>query len=472
MKLITILFSLPTMAAVISLILGSATAEPKKPNFLIILADDLGSGDLSCTGSTQINTPHIDSIAAGGALCTQGYTAAPVCAPSRCGLMTGKSPAMIGNDMNLGPNLDGMDPEFHGLNVKEKTMADRLKALGYTTAVVGKWHLGEKEQFQPAQRGFDIFHGFLSGGRDYFAQNKGNGGAREIQSTLGEVPEVTYLTDDLTDAGIKIIEQCKDEPFFLFMSYNAPHTPMQATKEDLALYEYVENKKRRTYCAMVHGLDRGVGRLLESLKVNGVDQNTLVVFMSDNGGASSNSSCNAPLRAAKGTLLEGGVRTPFLVSWPGVITPGTIIESPVSALDWMPTFIHAAGGSVSEKDGLDGLDLVGVLSGKVKEPAPRDLYWRFHGVNMMRSGDLKIIDRANALPWVFDLSKDPGEQNDLFKARLEEADSLKRKLGDWVLEVPHPLYWEGDNWAKIQAKAYEKSEAAKQPADHAPSAHQ
>lgn len=444
-----------------------AQATATKPNIVILLADDLGYGDLGCTGSTQIKTPRIDSIAKEGVFCTQGYTAAPVCAPSRCGLMSGKSPARIGNDMNQAGNEPGHDPEFLGLNVKEKTMADRLKALGYTTALVGKWHMGSKPQFHPLKRGFDFFHGFLGGGHNYFPTKGKLNDIGALESNFEKPRPIAYLTDDLAQVGAEMIRAQKKQngkPLFLFMSFNAPHTPMQATEEDLADFAQISNKGRRTYCAMMKSLDRGVGVILDALKETGMDRNTIVVFMSDNGGAvGTNNSCNAPFNGKKGTLLEGGLRTPFLVRWPEHIKAGSRYDEPVTSLDLTPTFVHAAGGEVSSEEKLDGVDVLPLFHG-TNAATPRNLFWRFHGVNMLRSGDMKLISRPDRLPMMFDLKNDKVEQHDLFRSRLDEAEAMQRKLGAWFFTCPDPLYVEGFNWARIQSEEYEKDYPQQQPA--------
>ena len=259
--------------------------EKAKPNFILIVADDLGYADLSLHGSKQIPTPNIDRLAKEGVNFTQGYVSSPVCGPSRAGLMTGRNQVKFGFDNNMAENQPGFDPQFQGLPVSEKTIAERLKPLGYVSALVGKWHLGYEPHFHPLKRGFDEFWGYQGGGHDYFtSQPDGKGYLSPIECNYKTPQPITYLTDDKGDECVDFIRRHKDQPFFLFASFNAPHAPMQATEADLELFKHIKDTKRRTYCAMVHRLDVNIGRIMDALKEEGLDENTLVVFISDNGG--------------------------------------------------------------------------------------------------------------------------------------------------------------------------------------------
>jgi arylsulfatase A-like enzyme len=274
-----------------------------KPNILFILADDMGYGDSGITGSKTIRTPHLDALARSGALCTQGYVPAPVCSPSRAGLLTGRDPRRFGYQANLnqGALAYATRPELLGLPPGEHTLGDHLKAAGYRTGLVGKWHLGDGGPFHPNRRGFDHFCGMITGSHDYFPTAEKN----QLERNGAKLKEFSspYLTTFFTDEALRFIKaERKEQPWFLFLSYNAPHTPMQATEEDLALYAHIKDKKRRTYAAMMHSLDQNVGRVLKHLEDSGERKNTLVVFLSDNGGAPDNASWNGPLSSTKGTL--------------------------------------------------------------------------------------------------------------------------------------------------------------------------
>lgn len=436
-----------------------------KPNFVLIVADDLGFADLSLNGSRQIPTPHIDRLADEGVNFTQGYVSAPVCAPSRAGLMTGKNQPGFGFDNNLSTNQQGFDPEFSGLPVSEKTIAGRLQALGYVTGLVGKWHLGDKPHFHPLQRGFDEFWGYPGGGHDYFrSMPDGKGYLSPIECNYKTPQTITYITDDKGDECVDFIRRHKDQPFFLFASFNAPHAPMQATEADLELFGHIEDEKRRTYCAMVHRLDINVGRIMETIKKEGLEDKTLIVFISDNGGpCDQNASVNAPFNGQKGILLEGGIHVPFLMKWKGHLPEGKTYHHPVISLDFAPTFYELAGGKVVEEDNFDGVNLIPYLTGQAEGKPHKWLTWRFTISAAIREGGWKLIRLPDRLPVLYHLDADVSEQNDVALQNPDRTRTMLKLLGDWDVSLPHPLFLEGAEWKKRQLELYDKKYQLFQP---------
>jgi len=436
-----------------------------RPNIILIVADDLGYGDVGFNGSTQIRTPHLDGLAADGMRFTQGYVSSPVCSPSRAGLLTGRNQPRFGYDNNLAENQKGYDPEYAGLPVTEKTIADGLKPLGYVNGLLGKWHLGTRAQFHPFKRGFDVFWGFLGGGHDYFKSTpNGKGYQSPIECSYKQPEPITYITDDIGHEAVGFVKRHTDQPFFLYVSFNAPHAPMQALEEDLKLYASVKEKKRRTYCAMVHRLDVNIGAILKAVETAGMSQRTMVVFISDNGGpVDSNGSINAPLNGQKGILLEGGVRVPFVITWPGVVKPGSVYDEPVWSLDLLPTFVKAAGGTITKKQDLDGVDLRPFISGQVSGLPHETMQWRFTISAAIRSGDWKLIRLPDRLPVLYDLSKDISEQRDVALQNLPRVQSMLKDLGQWDVRLPHPVCLEGAVWKRRQLALYDREYPLTQP---------
>ena len=381
--LITVTFLLALQAV------KSWAQSSKKPNFVLIVADDLGFGDLSLNGSSQIPTPNIDRLAKDGVNFLQGYVSSSVSSPSRAGFLTGRNQVSFGHDNNIGGSQPGFDAEYLGLPLTEITIADRLKEHGYVNGLIGKWHLGDAPQFHPLKRGFDEFWGYLGGGHDYFNDKpNGTGYHSSIECNYKTPQSLTYITDDKGDECIDFIKRHKEEPFFLFASFNAPHTPMQATEADLKLFAHIKNEKRRTYCAMVHRLDLNVGRILETLESEGLDENTLVVFISDNGGpVDQNSSLNAPYRGQKGALLEGGIHVPFIMKWSGRIPAGIEYPHPVTSLDFAPTFLGEATGLEQDSIEFDGVNLIPYIIGENNSKPHESIKWRFTISAAIREGN-------------------------------------------------------------------------------------
>ncbi len=457
----------------ITLVLGSYTSQifahksEKKPNFIIILADDLGYGDVGFTGSSQIATPHIDALAGAGVTFTQAYVSAPVCGPSRAGLITGRNQVNFGFDNNPIVDLPQFKKEYVGLPVNEKTIADRLGEVGYINGLIGKWHLGDAEQFHPLKRGFHEVWTYPVGGHDYFkSETDGKGYLSPLECNYKTPDPITYITDDKGDECVDFIERHKNEPFFLFASFNAPHAPLQATEEDLKLYAHIADERRRSYCAMVHRLDVNVGKIVNELKEHNLYENTVIMFLSDNGGPVSKKgswTLNAPLRGAKGILLEGGIRVPFIMSWPAKIKAGSIYDHPVTALDITPTFVELADGSITPDDNLDGVNLFPYISGENSAKPHNDMKWRFTISASIREGDWKLIRLPDRLPMLYDLSTDIAEQNNVADQHRELMEHMLKKLGDWDITRPQVLYLEGSRFRRQQVDLYDRKYELIQP---------
>ncbi|MFV0506775.1 MAG: sulfatase-like hydrolase/transferase [Bacteroidales bacterium] len=448
----------------LSLCTCQLSAQNKKPNFIIILADDLGYGDLGITGSNQVKTPNIDRLADEGVFFKNGYVSAPVCSPSRAGLITGRNQVKFGHDNNLGSPQLGFDPAYHGMPLSETTIASHLKKLGYTTGLIGKWHLGEDSVFHPLNRGFDEMWGYVRGGHDYFkSKPSGSGYLAPIECNYKTPQKITYLTDDKGDECVDFISRHKSEPFFLYASFNAPHTPMQATEDDLKLFKHIEDKKRRIYCAMIYRLDLNVGRIVKALEDNSIADNTVVVFLSDNGGpCAQNSSLNAPYNGQKGTLLEGGIHVPFIMRWKGTLPKNTVYDRPVLSLDIAPTFFELAGGITDSSVLFDGVNLIPYITNKIATPPHDTMLWRFTISASIRKNNWKLIRLPDRLPMLYDLSKDASEQNNVALDNLEITKELLHTLGYWDVRLPHPVFLEGATWRKYQIKLYDKKYNLKQ----------
>jgi len=389
---------------------------------------------------------------------TQGYVSSPVCGPSRAGLITGRNQVEFGFDNNLATNQPGFDPEFLGLPVSERTIADRLKPLGYVSGLIGKWHLGYEDHFHPLERGFDEFWGYRGGGHDYFrSEPDGTGYLSLIESNYKIPKPITYLTDDKGDECVDFIRRHKEQPFFLFASFNAPHTPMQATEADMELYKHISDEKRRIYAAMVHRLDVNVGKIIKTLEDEGLAENTLIVFISDNGGpCDQNASINAPLNGQKGILTEGGIRVPFIMKWKGQLPEGKTYSEPVISLDFAPTFFELAGGRISEEDEFDGINLMPFLTDQKDGKPHETIKWRFTISAAIRDGDWKLLRLPDRLPMLFNLADDISEQTDVSLQNLDRTKIMLKQLGEWDVSLAHPLFLEGAMWKKWQLDLYDK----------------
>jgi len=408
-----------------AVVAGPARGDDR-PDIVWIVADDLGHAELSVHGSSHVKTPHIDSIAEQGVRFTQAYAAAPVCCPSRAGLLTGRYPQRMGLGANPGPAL--LTPPDFGLPDDEVTAAEQLRDLGYTTALVGKWHLGYAPKKHPGHHGFDRFFGFLGGLNGYFP------GRRPLDEPIfrddRRVIEPEYLTDAFGREAVAAIDGAGDQPLFLMLSFNAVHGPLQATEEDLRRFAGVPGKRRRAYVAMTASLDDAVGDVLEALQRRNRD--ALIVFMSDNGGPTRETTAsNEPFEGHKYQLLEGGVRVPMFAQWTGRLEPGVTFDEPVIALDLLPTAVVAAGGGIA--DDLDGVDLLPFLDGRRTGAPHEHLYWRYAGQWAIRSGDHKLVKQCgHGKPRLFDLSSDEGERRDVAEERSDVVEELRSVWEAWA----------------------------------------
>ena len=432
----------------ILLCLTISLSAKDKPNIIILLADDLGWADLGYQGSDDIRSPHIDSLAKNGIRFTDGHVSASVCSPSRAGLMTGRYQQRFGHEANSPPPTDGMD-------LKQVTMANRFQKLGYRTGLIGKWHLGNQEEFYPTRRGFDYFYGLRSGSRSYFynAQKDDKAGnAKAIEENGKQVKFDGYLTDVFGQKAINFINAKDDKPFFLFHSFTAPHGPMHATEEDKALFASIKDTKRRSYAAMIWAMDRAIGQLVDSLKASGKFENTLIWFLSDNGGATGNASINLPLAGHKGIKFEGGTRVPFFAHWPRQFKEPKEFESMMISLDIMATSLAAAGAKDKDLKGLDGVNLLPFIQGEKATPPHQNLYWHKLWFSAMRDGPWKLIYVQDYGYALYNLEEDLSESNNLIQSEKKRSDRMIAKLNDWKAGLEKPRWDEAQVWFRTHSK--------------------
>ncbi len=465
--------------------LAPATAiaiEARKPNILIIVSDDQGYADVGFHGCRDIPTPNLDSLAHNGVRFSNGYVSCPYCSPTRAGLVTGRYQQRFGHEFNPGKT----EAKNVGLPLSETTIADRLKSAGYATGIVGKWHLGSAPRFHPQRRGFDEFFGFLGGGHPYFP-----GQGAPIYRGTEVVTEDRYLTDAFAREAVSFVDRHKRVPFLLYLAFNAVHTPMHASDDRLRRFASITDEPRRKYAAMLTALDEGVGKVLDSLRLAGLERDTLIVFISDNGGPTMpgttiNASRNDPLRGSKRTTLEGGIRVPFVLTWKGTLPQDVVYNLPVIQLDILPTVLAAAGVRAEPEWKLDGVNLLPFIKGQTSD-APHDaLYWRLGEQSAVRRGDWKLVrydrtvDDPNARartkatadassragnrteadddektrakaqaevkvtqPRLYNLAHDPGEKQDLATAHPEKVAELQSLWDSWAAQLKEPLWRPG-----------------------------
>lgn len=425
-----------------------------KPNLLILYADDLGYGELGCQGSKDIPTPHIDSIAKNGLRFTQGYVAATYCSPSRAGLMTGRYPTRFGHEFNSTHNAVG-------LSAKETTIADRMKAQGYATACIGKWHLGHQEANRPTKRGFDEFYGTLANTPFFhptnFVDSRVSNDVQKVED------DKFYTTDAYAERAVDWLERNKEKPWFLYLPFNAQHAPLQAPQKYLDRFPNIADEKRKIFAGMMAAMDDAVGRVLAKVRDLKQEENTLIFFIADNGGPTqSTTSHNGPLKGFKSTTFEGGPRVPFLAQWKGKLPAGKTYDLPVMNLDVLPTALAAAGAPVDASAKLDGVDLMPYLTGTKRDRPHETMFWRFGPQWAVRHGDLKLVVArgGSGQPELYDLAADIGESNDLAKEQPEKVKQLQAIYDKWSAEQAEPSAPDapaGKNKKKNKAKAKAKA---------------
>jgi arylsulfatase A-like enzyme len=453
------------LLSVSSAFCGGLDAAERLPNIVLLLADDLGYGETGCQGNSQIPTPHIDSIAANGVRFTQGYVTAPFCSASRAGLLAGRYQTRFGYEFNpIGAQNE--DPQA-GLPIGERTLADVLTDSGYVTSLVGKWHLGGTAKFNPIRRGFDEFFGFLHEGHYYVPPpyrhtttwlrrkvlpggGEGRWTSRDgklVYSThmrytepdydadnpiyrAGQpVEEPNYLTDAFTREAVDFIDRNSDRPFFLYLAYNAIHSPLQGADKYMKKFEHIEDIQRRIFAAMLANLDDSVGAVLKKLRQENLEENTLVFFISDNGGPTRElTSSNLPLRDGKGSVYEGGLRVPFLAQWKGTLPSKRVYNRPVISMDVFATAAALAKAKLKRGKKYDGVNLIPYLTGKTNDSPHESLFWRTGSRTAIRVGDWKLLRnsrRKESAPWeLYNLKEDVSEQHN----RAEELASTTRRL--------------------------------------------
>jgi arylsulfatase A-like enzyme len=454
--------ALLTVLLLSTLALLHAADAPKpaaKPNIVLFLIDDLGWRDLGCQGSTFYQTPNIDRLAAEGVRFTDAYAACAVCSPTRAAVLTGKYPArlLLTDWLPSGrwePKAKLREGRFlRGLPVEEVTLAEALREGGYRTANIGKWHLGSEPFSLPEHHGFDLniagnAHGAPG---SYFFPYPGDWkipgtGQRAVWNVLADGKEGEYLTDRLTDEAVKFIRESKDKPFFLYFPHYGVHTPLEGKKEVVAKYERIPEAQRQgkpEYAAMVESVDDSVGRVMSALKELSLDQNTVILFTSDNGGFY-NATSNLPLRANKGAYYEGGIRVPLIVKWPGVAKPGHVVSTPVTSTDLYPTCLAASGLPARPHQHQDGLNLQPVLSGD-GSLGPRSIFWHYPHYNehpssmpssVIRKGDWKLIQTFDPEGIeLYNLADDLGETKNLAATETARVKELQTELNAWRTEV-------------------------------------
>ncbi len=447
-----------TFLAIACALLGAVSAPAaaaRRPNVIVIIADDLGYADLGFNGCKDIPTPHLDSLAQSGVRLTNGYVTHPFCSPTRAGLLTGRYQQRFGHENN--PAYLPEDATV-GLPLTETLLPRVLKDAGYATGAIGKWHLGAAPAFHPNERGFSEYFGFIGGGHIYLPGGKG--GAEYTVPLLRNrepLPLEGYMTDVLSREAAAFITRHRSDPFCLYVAYNAVHTPLQAPEKYLSRFTAITDERRRTYAAMTSAMDDGVGEILRALREQQLDEHTLLFFISDNGGPAPAvaPTDNTPLRGHKGQVFEGGIRVPFLARWAGRVPAGRVLDQPVIALDIFATVAALAGAKPAADRPLDGVDLMPYLSDEKKELPSRPLFWRTGGGKTwaVREGRYKLLQQDTPQPQLFDLAGDVSETTDLAAQQPETVARLTKTWQAWNAQLVPPIFESPKGGKRAKPKA-------------------
>lgn len=430
MRLVPILFFI-----MISINFSCTPREFEQPNIILIMADDLGYGDIGCYGNTEIKTPNLNKLASEGLRFTDFHSNGAVCSPTRAALLTGRYQQRSGIEGVITAKGEARQT---GLDIEELTFADFMKSAGYTTGIVGKWHLGYRIDYNPIYQGFDYFRGYVSGNVDYHSHID-QSGVPDWWHNLEKTEEEGYTTDLITDYAVEFIEKNKDQPFCLYVAHEAPHYPFQGRKDKSDRYpgrtfpaHGTRNDKKGAYKEMIEVMDEGIGQIIYKLYELGLSEKTIILFCSDNGGIARVAS-NGKLRGNKGSLWEGGHRVPAIAWWPGYIKSGTYTAATVMSMDFFPTFVNLSKMKTEEDYGFDGLDITRLLIEGHSLPE-RPLFWKYKNQKVIRKNDWKLIV-DNDTTKLFNLSNDISEQHDLSDTEQDVASQLKVELDIWEKDV-------------------------------------
>ena len=431
-----------------SILFSCSIESDSKPNIIIILADDAGYSDFGFMGSDEIKTPNIDQLALDGVTFNNAYVSASVCSPSRAGLLTGMYQQRFGHECNLDSDVNNsFDPN-------QITIAEALKTEGYSTGLIGKWHLGDKSQNHPLKNGFDYFWGFISGARNYFydPNEKSRNSIRNVVENYSETNFEGYLTDVLGNKAVNFIDKNhqSNTPFFLFLSFNAPHTPMQAKNEVL---EKFKDNPRRVYASMMWSMDEAIGNVIDGLKENNQYDNTIIYFLSDNGAAMSNDASPFPFKGWKGNQYEGGIKTPMIMTWKNKIKSNTQFDGFISALDIFKTSLEASNVDKEFMMNADGKNIMNYLNDN--NTKNENLFWRKDKMATVRSGNYKLIRLNDTSTVLYNIKKNYYEDFDLKINESQVHDSLLKLLSSWENRLIDPNWIENKNWNIVTEMIYQ-----------------
>ena len=447
-KKISLIIQIVLIFGCISILLSCSSKTDSKPNVIIILADDAGYSDFGFMGSDEIKTPNLDQLALDGVTFNNAYVSASVCSPSRAGLLTGMYQQRFGHECNLDSDVNNsFDPN-------QITIAEALKTEGYSTGLIGKWHLGDKKQNHPLNNGFDYFWGFISGARNYFYDpNEVNRNSiRNVVENYSQTKFDGYLTDVLGDKAISFIDKNyqSNNPFFLFLSFNAPHTPMHAKKEVL---EKFKDNPRKVYASMMWSMDEAIGNVIESLKENNQYDNTIIYFLSDNGAAMSNDASPFPFKGWKGNQYEGGIKTPMIMTWKNKIKSNTQFDGFISALDIFKTSLEVSNVNKDLMIKADGKNIMNHLNDNTI--TNENLFWRKDKMATVRSGKYKLIRLNDTSTVLYNIENNYFEDIDLKMKELYVHDSLLNMLSKWEMSLIEPNWIENKNWNIVTEMIYQ-----------------